>query len=439
MRLPPDHPLRSALNDEVHARPPEALVAPLRLSYLALFLEDRERQWRSICALAERYGRAPPIAGANHYSADLGPFRLKWERHTEFSRFKFIVAGAGEDPFAAPAIDFVPADWLENLPGEVITAAHLALVRARADSIDIEAVSRQFFDGHVLVGARVAGGAAITLTDFQVRADGFARFLVEDQSMTPRQAGRTVQRLVEIDAYRLMALLALPVARQLAPALSQTERELSEITAALVHASQPDEPLLLERLTRLQAEIESRQTGNLFRFSAANAYYELVQRRIGELREERLPGLQTFQEFTERRLAPAIHTSKAAAARQDSLSERVARVTQLLSTRVDITRERQNQALLASMNRRARLQLRLQQTVEGLSIAAVTYYIVSLVAEAARALHAAGVKVEPDLVAGVSIPIVAILTAIGVHRIRKIVARERAPGDSGDEPGDPMA
>ncbi len=300
-------------------------------------------------------------------------------------------------------------------------------------------MAQQFFDGHVLVGARVAGGAAIVLTDFQVRTDGFARFLVEDHGMTPRQAGRTVQRLVEIDAYRLMALLALPVARQLAPVLTQTERELSEITAALVHASQPDEPLLLERLTRLQAEIESRQTGNLFRFSAANAYYELVQRRIGELREERLPGLQTFQEFTERRLAPAINTSKTAAVRQDSLSERVARVTQLLSTRVDITRERQNQALLASMNRRARLQLRLQQTVEGLSIAAVTYYIVSLVAEAARALHAAGVKVEPDLVAGVSIPIVAILTAFGVHRIRKIVASERAPGASEDDPGDPAA
>jgi uncharacterized membrane-anchored protein len=433
MRLPPDHPQRSALNDEVHARPPESLVAPLRLSYLALILEDREQHWRSVCALAARYGRPPPAAGQNHYSADFGPFRLKWERHTEFSRFKFIVEGVSEDPFVMPAIDYVPADWLASLAGEVITAAHVALVRASGTPIDIEAISERLFEGRVLVGARVAGGAAMALTDFRMRADGFARFLVEDDSMTPRQAGRTVQRLVEIDAYRLMALLALPVAQQLLPALTRTERELSEITAALVHASQPDEPLLLERLTRLQAEMESRQTANLFRFSAANAYYDLVQRRIGELREERLAGLQTFQEFTERRLAPAMNTCKTAATRQDSLSERVARVTQLLSTRVDITRERQNQALLASMNRRARLQLRLQQTVEGLSIAAVTYYIVSLIAEAARALHAAGLKLEPDVVAGLSIPVVAALTAIGVNRIHKLVARERGPGDNEDD------
>jgi uncharacterized membrane-anchored protein len=436
MRLPPDHPQRSALNAEVHARPPEALAAPLRLSYLALFLEDREEHWRSVYALTQRYGRPPPAAGSNHYSADLGPFRLKWERHTEFSRFKFIVAGADEDPFATPAIESVPADWLASLAGVVITAAHIALVGPGVASLDIEAVSERLFDGHVLVGARVAGGTAMALTDFQVRADGFTRFLVEDAGMTPRQAGRTVQRLVEIDAYRLMALLALPVARQLAPALTKSERELSEITAALVHANQPDEPLLLERLTGLQAEIESRQTANLFRFSAAGAYYELVQRRISELREERLPGLQTFQEFTERRLAPAMNTCKTAATRQDSLSERVARVTQLLSTRVDITRERQNQALLASMNRRARLQLRLQQTVEGLSIAAVTYYIVSLIAEAARALHAAGVKLEPDLVAGLSIPVVAILIALGVRRIHKLVSHERGPPEGEDEPRD---
>ncbi len=99
-----------------------------------------------------------------------------------------------------------------------------------------------------------------------------------------------------------------------------------------------------------------------------------------------------------------MNTCRAAAARQESLSQRVARATQLLSTRVDVTREKQNQAVLESMNRRAAAQLRLQQTVEGLSVAAITYYIVGLVGYAAKGAKAAGLAVSPDLAMAVSIP-----------------------------------
>ena len=112
MQLPPDHPLRVELNDEAHARPPEALAAPLRITFLALYSDarQREQEWEHVCALARRYGHTPPVR-ASHYSADLGPFRVKWERHTEFTRYKFIAAGGG-DPFDPPALHAVPADWL---------------------------------------------------------------------------------------------------------------------------------------------------------------------------------------------------------------------------------------------------------------------------------------------------------------------------------------
>jgi uncharacterized membrane-anchored protein len=244
--------------------------------------------------------------------------------------------------------------------------------------------------------------------------------------MTPRQAGRMVQRLLELETYRMLALLALPVARGLAPHLDASERELARVTAALAAAAEAkDEPALLDRLTRLEAEIEDRQSSNHYRFSAAVAYHELVQRRIDELREERIQGLQTFQEFTERRLAPAMSTCRAAAARQESLSRHVARATQLLSTRVDVARERQNQAVLESMNRRAKMQLRLQQTVEGLSVAAVTYYVVGLVGYAAKGLNAAGVGIDPDVAQGVSVPVILLLVAFGIRRIKDIVVRKR--------------
>ena len=424
--LPANHPLRIQLNDEAHARPPELLVAPIRLSYLAMFSDTaaREGGFGAVCALAERYGVAPPSKGANHYSADLGPFRIKWERHTEFVRYKFIVSGAGPEPFDDPAITAVPADWLAGLPGQVMVATHVALLPPDPDEASPLATARRLFPGTVIVGSAVSSGAAAAFADFRVRLDGFSRLLLQDRNMTPAQAGRVVQRLVEIDTYRIMALLALPVAQALAPEIARCEQEVAGITAAMVTARDPDEPVLLERLTRLAAEIDSRQSDNLFRFSAAFAYDELVLRRIQELREARIPGLQTFQEFTERRLAPAINTCRSVAGRQEELSRRVARATQLLATRVSVTRERQNQSVLEAMNRRVRLQLRLQSTVEGLSIAAVTYYIVGLVGYAAKAFKAAGGHIDPELTMGLSIPVVAALMALGLRKMRRAVAHE---------------
>jgi len=425
MPLPSDHPLRIELNDEAHARPPEALAAPLRITFLALFSDatQREQEWEHVCALARRYGHTPP-ARASHYSADLGPFRMKWERHTEFTRYKFIVAGSG-DPFDPPALQAVPADWLAALPGRIMVATHAALLSAGAGEPDHETLAGRYFGGEALVGAGIASSAGIAFTDFRVR-DGFSRLLVLDRGMTPRQAGRSMQRLLEIDTYRMMALLALPVAQSLTPWLNDAERELARITESLVDSNEASEPELLDRLTRLEAEIESRESAQHYRFTAAAAYYEIVQRRIDELREERIRGLQTFREFTERRLAPAMNTCRSVSVRLESLSQRVARATQLLNTRVDLTRERQNQQLLETMNRRAEAQLRLQQTVEGLSAAAITYYVVGLVGYAAKGLASAGVPLHVEVVMALSIPVVAAVAVLGVRHVRKVVTRATA-------------
>jgi len=416
----PDDPRRRDLNDEVHARPPEPLIAPCRISFVAMISEweNGAAERSALAALAEAHGVAPPRPGATHFTADFGAFRLRWERHTEFARYQIVVPGAGDDPFAQPAITQAPADWLSALPGKVIAAANVGIVRGDATPPDADRIAADLFDGNLLVGAQVAGGAGYAFTDFRIRPDGFSRLLLVDVAMSARQAGRMVQRLLEIDTYRMMAFLALPVARDLAPFIGRCERVLGDITGRLAEATEADEPRILDRLTRLEADISNRASASHYRFSAAKAYYELVRNRIAELREVRIEGLQTFREFTERRLAPAMNTCVAVSARQEALSERVARASQFLATRVDLTRERQNQALLASMDRRASLQLRLQETVEGLSIAAVTYYVVGLIGYAAKGLGAFGVAVSPELVMGLSIPLVLLATAAGLRRIR---------------------
>jgi uncharacterized membrane-anchored protein len=315
----------------------------------------------------------------------------------------------------------VPKDWLAQLQGQTIVATQVALVSGDEEMLDLETLSTGSFEGNALSGSGLLGGAAVAVTDFHIHADGFSRMLVIDQGLTPRQAGRLLQTLLELDTYRVLAMLALPAARELGPLLGQHEEELSAVTTALTLAAETDEAALLERLTRLQALIEGRESRSLFRFDAAAAYYHLVQRRMTELREQRLQGLATIQEFVERRLAPAMNTCRAAANRLEALSARIARANELLATRVDITREKQNQALLESMNRRGQAQLLLQQTVEGLSIAAVTYYIVGLLGYLAKGIKAAGWHLDPEIVMAVGIPLVVGFVAWGIHRARRIV------------------
>lgn len=431
-RLPPDYPQRIELNDEVHARPPEHLNAPVRLSYLALLTDGvaKDAPWQAIADLAARFGVPAPVAGDNHWTADLGLFRLKWEQHTEFHRCMFVAPGVGlDDPFSEPAIDRVPADWVAALPGQLIVAAHVAVVRAADYPFTHEAVAARLFRDTAPVGAAMVGGIATALTDFRIREDGFSRFFLVDRGMSPWQAGRIVQRLLEIDTYRVLALMALPVARRVAPQLSRQETELAEVTAALVGATEADEQKLLERLTGLAAEIENAAAANLYRFGAAGAYWGLVRRRIADLREIRIEGLQPFQEFTERRLAPAMDTCEAIGTRQDALSRRVTRATQLLSTRVEITRERQTQLVLGQMNRRAHLQLRLQQTVEGISVAAISYYVVGLLAYLLKGAADAGAPVDPDIGIAVAVPVVALTIFLLVRSVRRRLEKRETARD----------
>jgi uncharacterized membrane-anchored protein len=427
--LPADAADRLTLADEVHARPAEPLEPPVRASYVAMLIDpaDRAKERTLLETLCAQYGIAPPPPEAAHFSAPIGNARLKWERHGEFSAITVLVPGLSPAPFRDPAINVLPHGWLASLPGRTMVAAHAKLIRAPEGALS-DALLAEHFAGNIVVGAEVGEGAGLAYTDFRIHADGFSRFLVCTRSFTPRQAGRMLQRLFEIEAYRMMALLALPLARRLSPRASAIEQALGQLTDRLAAEGTDDEALLHE-LTRLSAEVERERATGQFRFAACTAYSSLVATRVAELRERRLPGMQPIDEFMARRLNPAIATCDSVARRLRDLSERVARVSALLTTRIEIARERQNQELLASMDRRARLQLRLQQTVEGLSVAAITYYAAGLVGYLAKAAKAGGMHIDPDLTVGIAIPVVAIVVLFGLRRVHRSLLSAHSASD----------
>ena len=415
---PHDDPRRRALHDEIHARPPARLTTPERIAHLALSIppEERAAEEEALAALALQHGVPAPSFDSGYLWLECGAFRLKWERHTEFSAITVHCALDPDAPWNARALEVVPAVWRASLPGSTIVYAEVDVRRGVEG--DLRAAIAAFGDTAV-IGARVADDAGIALTDLRMDDDGCTRFVVLDISLTPRQAGRVAQRLLEIETYRMMALLAFPVARAAAAPLAEAERRLAAITERMVSMPASGEGALLDDLMRLAADVERSDAAGRFRFGAASAYHGLVRQRIAELREGRIPGVQTIEEFMERRLTPAMATCESVARRQEELSARIARAGQLLRTRVEVALARQNQSLLESMNRRAHLQLRLQRTVEGLSIAAITYYAAGLMGYVAKAAKGAGLPLDVDLVVAAAIPLIAGALWFALRRIRR--------------------
>jgi len=421
-----EHPLRHRLNNEFHARPPIPLIGPMLVSHLVFkhsataVQEERDNLARllqsQVCNAVE--------TSDSHMLLDAGSYRMRWELHTEFSSYTFfrpLNSGEALHPDVT-AFDAVAPEWLGAIPGELMVACHVEL--RSTDEISPDSVLASLSpSGRTMVAARVADDAGWIFSDFKID-NGFSRFLVLNQSMTQRQTGRTVQRLVEIETYRMMALLGLPVAKRVGAWLYGGEKQLAELMDRIGQAATPeDERAVLGQLSALAAEVEHSVASTTFRFGAARAYHGLVMQRIEELRETRISGLPTFYEFMQRRLLPAMNTCEAISRRQEELSARVARNSQLLRTRVDIELERQNQELLGQMNRRARLQLHLQEAVEGLSVVVLTYYgsqLVQYLAKGSKELH----HLNTDVITAVSIPLIAALVAWGTHRMRRKLAAD---------------
>jgi uncharacterized membrane-anchored protein len=412
--LPPDDPLRLTLHNEVHARPPARIRLPAVLIYVAVLNEgvSRSQELEQLRRLPGQSQLGPEQLGGNFLQLKLGDCSLTWERHAEFTRYSLLQTppeGLAPGPDALDAIEpLLAPDWWRQIPGRSFAAAKLLLLEhRRRDSREAFSEARAWFGEQSVIASIMGRGHSVVVTDFQVRASGYEHLVVLAEAGSPRhRSGRISQRLLEVETYRLMALRGLPVAKALGPTLARLEAGLADITARL-ETRGASESELLDDLISLAAKVEHLTAEHQYRFSATAAYEAIVSRRIAELHEDKLAGEQTLGEFMQRRLSPAIATVAATAQRLAALAQRIERTSALLRTRVDIATEAQNQQLLSQLGEGQQTQLRMQATVEGLSLAAITYYVVSLLLYVLKALKAEGwLPVSPELAAGLAIPAV---------------------------------
>jgi uncharacterized membrane-anchored protein len=418
-------PLRDSLYDELHSRPFHIVTTPQQLSHLAFqaLPPELDRAFDLLCDLCRRYSVNLPAPEAAFFQQDLGDFSVRWERHMEFYSLTFLLPrAAGNEPFRNPVIELLPGDWMASLPGQAVAAFHL-VVGGEELSVTPEALTRHF-EGQWMVVSQPKGGKALLCTAFKLHTSGFGRFIIQNRGLSDYQTGRLVQRVIEIETYRLLAQLSLPLAKRIAPDLGKMDQQLVEMLGRLCRLEGTDgtetKRDLLQNLFLLSARLETYRAETNYRFAATRAYHDLVITRLKNIHEEAVEGHLTVAEFMTRRLTPGLRTCEATQNRMEDLSRRIERAGDLMRTRVNLVLQEQNKSLLAAMDRRGRLQFRLQETLEGLSVAAISYYTVGLLSYVLSGLPLEKWHLDKKVVLAAIVPLV----ALGVWRlIRRIKHR----------------
>lgn len=419
--------LRVALSNEWHARPLLAMPAPLRCSHLVCLRGEHSLGERrdSFAAFCRAQGQSEPNTQSRHHSIQVGSCLMKWEGHTEADSYTLLVPGNGEPPFAVPALDFLENGMRESLQASMFVGVHIEVLASGRQSLD-ERVARirSLLGATEIYGGSFSEGAGELWSSFRLDAQGFLRLVIMDSGLGEARLSRYLQRVLEIESYRLLAMMALPTAREVMGTLGQLEPELDNVMAELSHRdADPAQERQLARITRIAARVEHVAAVHAYRFAAARAYSGIVERRVAELAEERVRAASRYSTFLIKTLQPAMRTCEAAERRTRELAQRVTRATQLLDSMVDMDQKKQNQAILESMAKRASLQLRLQQSVEGFSIFAITYYAVGLLGYLLKSATVLGISADPSLLTGLSAPLVLVVAWWSVRRVKRRLDR----------------
>ncbi len=434
------HPLRHEVMAETNARPALPAIAPCICEHL-VFLSgelDAQKDWENVRRVAQQLGQSVGAEARQQLVLEDERVIFKWERHTEFCSYTVIskepAEGADSVFGSLITIDLMNGGGGTEEDDDQRDPASKPIVALRF-YVDTPGDQRWSRDGEnrLLTGSRIIaatanGGQAKIMTDFRFHPDGYARFLVCNESDNPKSTGRLIQRLIDIETYRTLSLIAWPVAKSAGRSIGQIDDDLRKLIQAMGSEGSDDQARLLSELTALAARAETIGAETNFRFSAAKAYYSIVRSRLEDLREERIEGYERLSSFVERRLGPAIRSFQAILDRQSSTSERIARASSLLRARVDVELERQNQDLLASMDRRSQLQLRLQQTVEGLSVAAVSYYCIGILSWLLKGIPKTLLPIDSTVITTLAAPFIILSVWLMVRRIRKSAHDDKSHG-----------
>lgn len=405
-----EHRYRRLIDAETHARPVLGMTPPIRIRRLAFMSADGGNDLRALHEqMAVVAGVAPEgPAWARQLAFERDGRQVTWELHNEFATMTWT--GAADD-------------W-DAKPQGIGLELHEKLLLVFATRIDvmptatIEEAALAGFNPLSLCYSSIFDDGAQAATDFHLDADGFTRFEVAAGRSGELRIGVIVRRLLEIETYRTMALIGLPLARELGGRVNGYEQQLAGIMQRVGEGdTAEDHQLSLAALHKLSVEISRTVEDTSFRFAATQAYGEVLAERLTRLREHAIGEFTTIERFLNNRVQPALATCKAMEKRLVALTQKVQRSIELLDARITLSIQTQNRSVLDAISQTGRSQYRLQLTVEGLSIIAISYYALGILGYVFEGLHEALPFTKGEMLA-VSAPLVVLLVFLGIRRLR---------------------
>jgi uncharacterized membrane-anchored protein len=422
--------LRRTLSDELHARAFHDFDGAGRfIRFVFLTGGDADAVLHYVNRFLADAGREAIATTSKFARLDFASYAFRFERHTEFLSISFIEKGhmvkTGLLPDAFDAArTTLPLDWAFKAPATLFHAIWLEIGSKPPRGITPDKMLATM-DSRAVAANLFSDGAAQVHFAFDIDAAGFSRVAVFNSAIPANRMGRVVQRIVELETYRLLALLGFAAVGEHAAKLGQIETQVAALTNELAaQIKHPDGQVenLLSTLSAQAADLEDIYSKTSYRMAATKAYQSILNDRLQGLRLSRLGGFQGVRGFLNRRMAPALDSCSAFSQRLTRLSERITRAGDLLQTQTEMIIQRQNRDLLRSMNSRSHAQLRLQQTVERLSIAAVTYYGVGLVGYLAKPLPLAVWGVDLLMVKAAAVPVIAFAVWLAIRSVKHTIS-----------------
>ncbi len=427
---------RIGLSNEWHARPTLSVPPPFRCSHLVGLRPEGSaaRSREEFGDFCSEFGQSRPARDARYHSVRIGSSLIKWESHTEADSHTIFVPGNGQPPFRETALDFVSERKRKELVDRMFMGVQVEVVRPPGgDDPHGYQLARSLLGAQDVYGGWMSARTAAVWSAFQLDAGGFVRLVLVAMEDNEERVSRLLQRLLDLETYRMLAMLALPKGRAVMTMLGELEPELDEVMRELAAGGEDEGGEggggaislegLLHRITSVAAKVEHVAASHAYRFAAARAYAGIVERRCGEVDEEVLGDHQRYTNFLLRSLIPAMRTCDAAEHRAQDLAERTGRAARMLDTMVDVVKKQQNQAILESMAESARTQVKLQQAVEGFSIVAISYYGLGLLSYVLKSAKVAGLPVQPELVVGFAAPAVVAAVWLTVRSVKRRLTR----------------
>lgn len=400
------HPQRKALHNELHARPSVYFDAPAHVFHLA-FLGGKAECNGILERLCPGSSESDAVQGITQCDGH----SLKWERHNEFFTLTLVVTSDNSEL----EWQALPEELIQGIEGYSEQTINAVQVIVR-DEAGLDLNRYGFKDPS---GSCVGGGDAVVWSDFRLTDDGTNRFLFVNRRLNAYRQGRMIRRLLEIETYRMMASLSLSTAKELEPQLNQFDRTLVKLSERNANATGVQAKVLLEDIAQLSRQVVGNSVKSRHRFSATRAYAQLVFERLGELRESHIDDCQRLGVFIDRRFKPTVRYCAAVEQRLEQLAMSVANLGDLLQARVQVEMEDQNAEILRSLNARADAQIKIQRAVEGLSVIAITYYLLSLFKLLYSGLQTLGANLPArDALLSMTPPVLLIMLLI-LLRIRK--------------------